>query len=146
MVKIEERLEKLGLLTASKRIVELRERKRKLALAYEHYRFVRPEKIYAFNKRLYEKTYDRKKYTFQQLTFTPLSSYSETPPESILDALESAINRNCFDSFEVAHIVTQQKIPDPILFGRIKACPDRFFIGQWDDDVKIEDILNANEG
>lgn len=149
MVKIEERLEKLGFKAASKRVVELRERKRKLALAYEHYRFVRQEKIDAFNKKLMEESRKDIKgngYEYKTLSFTPMENYQETPPESVLDLLETAIGRNCFDSFEVAHIVTVIKTPDPILFGRIRACPDRFYVGQWDDDVKIEDILAANEG
>lgn len=145
MVKIEERLEKLGLKAASKRVTKLRERKRKLAIAYEHYRFVRQEKIEAFNAKLRKQTMN-KDYSYKTLTFTTLEQYEQTPPESVLDALETAQERNCFDSFEVAHIVTKVPTPDPILFGRIKACPDRFFIGQWDNDVAIEDLLKVNEG
>ena len=148
MVKIEERLEKLGLKAASKRVIELRERKRKLALAYEHYRFVRQEKIDAFNQKLQKETQKDMKngYEYKTLSFTALESYEATPPESVLDALETAIGRNCFDSYEVAHIVTKVVTPDPILFGRIKACSDRFYIAQWDNDVRIEDILKSNEG
>ena len=146
MVQIEERLNKLGLTAASKRVIYLRERKRKLAIAYEHYRFVRQEKIDAFNKKLHEKTLDKKNYTYQVLTFTELGNYEAAPPEPVLVDLETAIGRTCFDSFEVAHIVTQQKLPDPILFGRIKACPDRFYIAQWDNDVKIDDLLKPSEG
>jgi len=37
-------------------------------------------------------------------------------------------------------------VPDPILLGRITGCENRYFIAQWDDDVKIEDILKENEG
>jgi hypothetical protein len=144
VVKIEERLEKAGFKMASKRITELRERKRKLALAYEHFRFVREEKIRAFNEKLRKKTQDG--YKFQTLTFTPIGDYQETPPDHVLDALESAMEKKCFDDFEIAHIVTVEKLPDPILFGRIKSCPDRFYIAQWDNDVKIEDILANNEG
>lgn len=148
MVKIEERLEKLGLKAASRRVIELRERKRKLAIAYEHYRFVRQEKIDAFNQKLQKETQKDLQfgYEYKTLSFTPLESYEAAPPETVLESLETAIGRNCFDSYEVAHIVTKVVTPDPILFGRIKACPDRFFIGQWDDDVKIEDILKSNEG
>ena len=32
------------------------------------------------------------------------------------------------------------------LFGVVTGCDDRFFIAQWDDDVKIEDILQGDEG
>jgi hypothetical protein len=148
MVNIEERLEKLGLKAASKRIIELRERQRKLALAYEHYRFVRQEKIDAFNAKLMKETHTdlKRGYEYKTLSFTPLESYDAAPPESVLDALETAIGRNCFDSFEVAHIITVVKTPDPILFGRINACPDRFYISQWDNDVSIDDLLKTNEG
>lgn len=141
MVTIEERLEKTGFKAASKRVTELRERKRKLMIAYENYRFVRQEKIDAFNTKLgKEKSKDG---SWKMLDFAPIESYEGAPPESVLDALETAQGRNCFDTFEVAYI---RQVRDPILFGRIKACPDRFFIAQWDDDVKIEDILKPNEG
>lgn len=49
----------------------------------------------------------------------------------------------CFDSFSVAHIA---EVKDPILFGEIAECTDKFFIAQWDEDVKIEDILTEKEG
>lgn len=131
----EERLKRLGLDSASDKLVKAKELQRKLAIAYEHYRFVRQEKIDAFNVKLSK---DGK-----MLGFTSLKDYGQVPPDAVLEALEHAQSRECFDSFEVAHIV---KVPDPILFGRINNCPDRFFISQWDDDVKIEDILTEREG
>ena len=148
-----ERLEKLGFKTAGSKVKRLAEKKRKLAIAYEHYRFVRKEKIDDFNQRLKEKTIKREKHSFggyreeyQQLSFTPVEQYSECPPDSVLADLETAMGRNCFDAFEIAHIVTTIKIPDPILFGRISGCPDRFFISQWDDDISIQEILKDHEG
>jgi hypothetical protein len=36
-----------------------------------------------------------------------------------------------------------KEVIDPIIFGKIDGCTDRFFIAQWDDDVKIEDIVGA---
>lgn len=134
-----ERLERLGLTRASAQVKELSIRKRKMAIAYEHYRFVRQEKIDAFNAKLRGKNH----FDYKRLDFTPLADYGQVPPDSVLEALEVAQNRKCFDSFEVAHIVT---VKDPILFGRVAQCPDRFFIEQWDNDVKIEDILAPNEG
>lgn len=62
---------------------------------------------------------------------------------SVLDSLEVAMGRKCFDSFMVAHIID---VEDPILFGYINGCSDHFFIDQWDEDVKIQDILKDNEG
>ncbi len=147
-----EKLEKLGFKTAGEKVKRLAEKKRKLAIAYEHYRFVRQEKIAAFNEKLKKKTMKTEKTrwgnkeTYQELSFTPVESYAECPPDSVLADLETAIDRHCFDAFEVAHIVTTIKVPDPILFGRINGCTDRFFIAQWDEDVKIQDLLNKDEG
>jgi hypothetical protein len=144
-----DRLGKLGLKTASDKLKRLAEKKRKLAIAYEHYRFVRMEKVQDFNQKLKEKTMKREANgyeKYQKLSFTPIDEYSEIPPDSVLASLENAVNRNCFDSFEIAHIVDVVKVPDPILFARINGCTDRFFIDQWDDDVSIEDILKPNEG
>ncbi len=136
-----DRLEKLGFKAAGAKVKELSVKQRKMAIAYEHYRFVRPEKIDAFNAKLMNQS--RKGGDYKTLAFTPVESYPEVPPADVLDKMEIAMERKCFDQFEVAHIVN---VKDPILFGRIKGCPDRFFIGQWDDDVKIEDILKPNEG
>lgn len=140
------RLEKLGLRTAGEQLKTLARRKRKLALAYEHYRFVRQEKIDAFNEKLKRETIQgQEPYSanWKTLSFTPIEAYPNVPPEEVLVSLELAHGRECFDSFEVAHI---KDVKDPILFGRIEGCSDRFVVGQWDNDVKIEDILLPNEG
>lgn len=150
--EIIKKLEKLGFKTAGEKVKRLTEKKRKLAIAYEHYRYVRQEKIDAFNERLKKQTYkpasmrNETYESWQTLRFDSIDTYSDVPPEAVLAELETAITRNCFDSYEVAHIVTEVKLPDPILFGRIAGCPDRFFIAQWDEDVKIEDILSSKEG
>ena len=143
--EVASRLERLGFKTAGAKVKELSAKQRKMAMAYECYRFVRPEKINAFNEKL------RKKGSasgYQTLAFTPIEQYEEVPPTHVLDKLEKAQALKCgdlqvFDTFEVAHIVN---VKDPILFARIKGCPDRFFIDQWNDDVRIEDILKPNEG
>ena len=143
-----ERLEKLGLNTASKKVKEMREMKHKMTIAYEHYRFVKEEKIVAFNTKLSEESRRENKdsYSYSILAFTSLETYTEVPPEMVLDKIEEAIKRGCFDSFEIARIRSVEVKKDPIVFGRINGCPDRFFVAQWDDDVKIEDILKENEG
>lgn len=110
------RLEKLGFKAASTMVKELAVRKRKMAIAYEHHRFVRPEKIVEFNKKLREKSLGDVR-GYQMLTFTPIEQYSEVPPASVLDSLEVAMGRQCFDSFEIAHIIN---VKDPIIFGRIE--------------------------
>jgi hypothetical protein len=60
--------------------------------------------------------------------------------------LKKAKDMGCFDYFEVAKVETVEVRPDPIIFGGIEGCDDKFFITQWDDDVSIEEILNENEG
>jgi len=141
-----ERLKELGLEGAGNELQGLEEFKRKTAIAYEHFRFVTPEKINEFNARLKEKTYNKEKYSYDKLGFTALKSYTEIPPENVLNDLEESKKKNCFDSYEVAKIESVVERPDPILFGRIDQCSDRFFVSQWDNDVAIEDILSENEG
>lgn len=133
-------LRQLGFCKAADNLANLANKKRKLALAYEHFRFVRQEKIDAFNNKLRQKRSDN---GWQELSFTSVENYEEIPPDHVLTNFSEAKKIGCFDSFEVAHIV---RVKDPILFGRVKNCSDRFFIDQWDDDVKIEDILMPNEG
>lgn len=145
MVQIKERiskLEALGFTNAANKIRELNERSRKMAIAYEHFRFVCPEKIAAFQTKLHSKTVNDPE-GYKTLRFTPAAEYEKTPPDSVLVSMESAVEKNCFDSFEVAHI---ERIKDPILFGKIKGCADAFYIDQWDTDVTIEEILGPNEG
>lgn len=139
--KVQDRLGRLGFKKAASKITELKDTKRKLAIAYEHYRYVTYGKMQAFKDKLRAESY--KKNEWKELAFTPLESYEKTPPSHVLDNLEKAMNRKCFDSFSIAHIV---KVKDPILFGFVKGCSDAFFIDQWDDDVKISDILKDNEG
>lgn len=135
------RLETLGFKAASEKIKAAAVMKKKLAVAYEHYRFVREEKIADFQHKLYSES--RKNGSYKELAFTPIESYSEVPPTEVLSDLETAMERKCFDTFEIAHI---REVKDPILFGRIGGCSDRFYIAQWDEDVKIEQILGPNEG
>jgi hypothetical protein len=136
--KTQDRLERLGFKTAATKIKKVAEAKRKLAIAYEHYRFVTSEKMQAFQIKLRDesmKKLDSGRSRWKELVFTPLHSYQETPPAHVLDSLEKANDRKCFDSFTIAHIVN---VEDPILFGYIQGCTDHFYIDQWDDDVKIQ--------
>lgn len=140
-------LEKVGFTRAAADVKELVSRKRKLALAYEHYRFVTPENVDKFNAELRAKTGKNMSSTlymeYQILGFVSIQNYEKVPPESVLKNLEIAQGHKCFDSFEVAYI---RNVKDPLLFGRVEKCPNRFFIDQWDDDVCIDDLLKANEG
>lgn len=143
------KLEALGLTAAAKEVERQKAMAAKLDVAYTHFRFADREKIAAFNERLCVETIKRTPWntTYAQLTFTALSDYPSVPPTDVLTALESAQGLGCFDRFMVAQI-TEQSIPkpDPIIFGLVDGCTDLFFIAQWDDDVKIEDILKADEG
>lgn len=143
-----QRLEKIGLKTASSKIKELRELKRKMTIAYEHFRYVKQDKIDAFNEKLRKETLkeDKNTYYYKRLDFISLDNYTEVPPEEVLTKIEQAQDLGCFDTFEIAKIVDRVEVKDPIVFGIIKGCPDRFFVGQWDNDVKIEDILKESEG
>jgi hypothetical protein len=142
------------------------ELKRKLRTAFEFFRVVEPEKLKAFNERLKAKTIA--KFTrmlqhsnkevivrvYNQLHFCQIGEYPTLPPEDVLLKLKEAVGRNCFDHFVIATLQqTEEHTPvpvpvykDPILFGMIKESPNLYFIAQWDDDVKIEDILQEDEG
>lgn len=71
-------------------------------------------------------------------TETKLSGYSSIPPTYVLKILEEHQNRNIFDYFTIAKV---NSIVDPLLFGRINDCEDRFFICQWGDDIQLDDII-----
>lgn len=137
-------LEKLGFKAAAGKVKEAVQRKRKMAIAYEFYRYVRPEKILEFNAKLMKKSHNWDKMGgYHTLTFTPIANYEGAPPMEVLKKLEEAQDRKCFDAFEVGYI---REVPDPLLMGVINGCTDKFFIDQWDNDVKIQDILKDNEG
>jgi hypothetical protein len=134
MVTIEE-LERLGLNGAAAKLKADMERKHKMMIAYEHYRFVRADQFRAFNERL--------RIQGNYLKVEMLKEYQGVPPVEVLGKLAEAQERKCFDAFDVMSVA---KMDDPLLFGRIDGCNDRFFIAQWDTDIKIEDLLKANEG
>lgn len=139
-----DRLEKAGLTDMAKTLKKLKAQKAKMLIAYEHFRFVRPEKFQAFNDKLRRET--QKDYTYNRLRFTALDQYAKVPPMNVIEAIEQATAKLCFDKFEVADIESVTELPDPIVFGVIDGCSDKFFISQWDDDVKIEDILSEVDG
>lgn len=154
------RLAKVGFKAAASKLPVALRTGRKMMMAYEHYRAISPEKIDAFNKELKAKTLKKVnayESNYNQLKFVSIADYTEVPPASVLDSLEKAqsltVNVNgekvpVFDKFEVAYIanVKEVRTPDPLLLGRVENCPDAFFIDQWDDDVKIQDLLKEHEG
>lgn len=147
-VEMQEALKELGFSTASAKVDQQVKMKRQLMVAYEHFTFVTPQNVERFNKALAEKT--RKNHngysTYDKLVFIPVAQYAQIPPMDVLQKMKAAKELDCFDLFEVAKIETVEERPDPIIFGRVTGCEDRFFVAQWDNDVKIDDILEAHEG
>lgn len=141
------RLERLGLRTAAADVAFMAALKNKVAIAMEHYRFVRRERITEFNAALLAKTgknmHSIMDMEYQRLDFVSLGDYGKVPPEDVLVALETAQGRKCFDTFSIAYI---KNVKDPLLFGHVTGCPHSFYIAGWDDDIKIEDLLKDNEG
>lgn len=144
-----ELLKELGLDAASHKLTEKISLKKKLLIAYEHFRFVEPHIFDRFQEEIKTKTLKKKDGwydSYDTLKFIPLKEYGEVPPPDCLMDLKNAKDMGCFDYYEVAKVETVEHRPDPIIFGCIKGCVDKFYITQWDDDVKIEDILRDGEG
>lgn len=142
-------LRELGLTAAANAAEGKIALKRKLSIAYEHYRYVTKEQIADYRAKLKEATKKVDGYTFTHadLRMQKLDAYPGVPPKEVLDALALAKSRECFDGFEIADVHSvSERIPDPILFGRIEGVSDRFAIADWGDDVRISDLLADNEG
>lgn len=152
-------LEKAGFAAAAGMVKHLQDRKRRLTLAYEHYRYVTQEQIDKFQERCKAAGVEVENpgtaniyHKYAQLAFTPIADYTGQgnqqglPPTEVLDAVTAAMDRGVFDTFEVAHVQTVREYKDPIIFGRITGCGDRFYICQWGDDISISDLLASHEG
>jgi hypothetical protein len=146
----EAELAELGFVTAAATVKTKRELARKLRIAFEHFRLVTPENFKRFNEELRVKTTKKDDLnwstTFDQLMLTRAEAYGQVPPREVLDKVRQAKELGCFDRFEVATIHSVKVVPDPIIFGVIEGSDNRYFVAQWDDDVKIEDILLPHEG
>lgn len=149
----EQELRELGLTGAADQVGKDRELARKLRIAFEHFRIVEPDNITRFKEELKTKTLRRdgknqwgEIEVYDTLKLTPLENYRTVPPQEALVELRKAREMKCFDSFEVATIESVRIVPDPIIFGKIVGSPNLYYVCQWDEDVKIEDILRADEG
>jgi hypothetical protein len=147
----EAELRELGLTEAANKIKHQRELARKLRIAFEHFRVVTADQINRFQNELLHKgtTWGAPYsggYTYQALKFTALESYPNVPPSEVLEGIRAAKELKCFDRFEVLTLETVEVIPDPVIFGIIDGCDNKYFVAQWDDDVKIEQILREDEG
>lgn len=135
-------LQTLGLTKAASLLKARNEACERWGMAYAHFPFITPDQVAAFHTKC-RKEYrtSPKGYRMEKhLTFTPLKDYPHVPPSDVLAKLKNTQDLKVFDTFEIAHIEWQEIIPDPILFGRIKDCPDYFLIAQWGKDVSFEDL------
>lgn len=129
------------------------DRATRLARAYEFYRYVKQEAVDAFNRRLKHATLEREGKPrrdlyekYDKLIFTAVGGYAALPPADVLEKVAEAKTRGIFDTMEVAQIESVVEYKDPIVFGLISGCTDRFFIAQWGEDVKITDLLGEHDG
>lgn len=105
------------------------------------------------------------KYKYQlkdgrTLKVTPLENFGRTIPKNVVLKLKACNAKKIFDSYVIfhldakdrsSHIETQkqkeEREKDPILFGQIKECPEKYyFIADWEDeldDLRFSDILEA---
>lgn len=146
-------LRELGFEKAAGELEKKVELKRKMIIAYENYRFVTPEIFKRFNDELRERTIKRtgkkgvNQYDhYDKLVFKKVAEYKDAPPAEVLTEMRKAKAMGCFDTFEIGKIEATVEYKDPIVFGVINGCDDRFYIAQWDNDVKIEQILKEMEG
>lgn len=150
MSSVLERLQKLGLKSAAKTVDVRKGKAKSLVEVYKLYKYLTPEQVTRFQQQLRQRTEKLinhgKQIRFQALKFTRLADYPEIPPPGVLTALEKAQAQGLFDAYEIATIeeVTEnapaKRKPDPVLFGTIIGCLDRFLIAQWGNDVSFEQI------
>lgn len=141
-------LKSIGLTAVAETIEETASLSDKLKEAYARYRYLTPSAIARFQGKLQEETrsVDAGVTSYKHLRFTRLEQYPKLPPDDVMVALEQAKSYQCFDYFEVADLETVKQYPDPLLLGCVNNCADKFFITQWDEDVKIQDLLQGDEG
>lgn len=128
-----ELLAELGMGKVAAKLLRKKEGKEKLLAAVSGYRYATGEDLDDFNKEM--KGYGK------ELIVEEIKDYEKVPPDDVLDKLKAAKEKGCFDTFHIAYI---RKVKDPILFGKIDDFKNLyFFVAQWGDDVKIEDIIGT---
>ena len=68
----------------------------------------------------------------------PIEEYESIPPKEVLTKLRTHKDRLLFDYFTIASV---ENVKDPLLFGRINESRDRYFISQWGEDIKLDDLI-----
>jgi len=128
-------LKELGMNAVAEKLLRKKTGKEKLLKAVSEYRYATGEDLDDFNNDMREHG--------RELVLVEIKEYEKVPPDSVLESLLAAQAKKCFDTFHVAYI---RKVKDPILFGKIDDFKNLyFFIDQWGDDVKIEDIIGTDE-
>lgn len=137
--KIEE-LKSMGFTKAAEKAMSAHN----MVIAYGMYTFISQETVDRFNEKLKRETLeeDSRARRYKMLKFIPIEKYGKVPPQHVLDNIARAKAVGIFDSFEVGKIDWVEEVKDPIVFGRINGCSDRFYIAQWDNDVSIEELLS----
>ncbi len=126
-------LKELGMDTIAEDLLKKKRGREKLLKAVELYRYATGEDIDDYNKDISAHG--------KELVIVEIKDYKKLPPDCVLESLKTAQEQDLFDTFHIAFI---RKMKDPILFGKIKAFKNLyFFIAQWGDDVKFEDILGT---
>jgi len=155
-IKLVEELKELGFEKAATDLDAKASLRQKLMLAYENHKVLtqecldvfqaelrkKSEEIYRDGKRV--KNIDRAKMQtvkYDRVRFRSLADYPKVPPPEVLGKLKESKATGVFDSYEVADVESVEEREDPIIFGRINGCPDRFFIAQWDNDLKFEQMV-----
>ncbi len=130
-----ELLLELGMTKIAEKVLRKGFGKKKLLQAIKEYRYATGEDLDDFNK-------DMKQYG-KELVVVKIKDYDKIPPDDVLESLKEAKAKECFDSFHIAYI---RKVKDPLLFGKIDDFKNLyFFVAQWGDDVKIEDIIGIDD-
>lgn len=144
-------LRELGLATAASTIKVRSNKRDRMVKAYENYKYVTQEHLTRYNKELRRKTEKcrGKDIVFQEAALIGIEGYPEIPPKDVLEALKTAKATQIFDSFQILRVeqrterAPEARKKDPILFGRVDGCGDFFFIAQWGNDVKFEDLVTS---
>lgn len=140
-------LQELGFERAAANVQHKIELQKKMHIAYQNFEFITPDDVDQFNKRLYQETMvesnNGRQRNYKELVMIAPRDYAEVPPADVLEKMAKAKELGCFDYFEIAKIEARQEVKDPILFGRIDGCGDRFFVAQWDNDVTMDMIKAA---
>jgi len=127
-------LKELGMEGIAAKLLRKKTGKEKLLKAINDYRYATQEEIDDFNEEMREHN--------KELVIEEIKDSKKLPPDNVLVELRSAKNKGCFDKFHIAYI---RAVKDPILFGKIDGFDTLYFyIAQWGDDVKIEEIIGTD--